>query len=162
EGIVETLEHVPGLLSYFNLELPGKRYGNLVLCAAPDVPARWHAHELHRVAVALAPRHYHSARLHRGVVRSPLLGDGDLVVLQTPARSSGSSASSRESATRAIFLPRGSSLEVNLPCRCRRRSTGPRAGGRTRPRPPRGAPRSRAALAGARRAAARSPSSSQR
>jgi hypothetical protein len=83
EQIVETLEEVPGILSYFNLELPGKRYGNLVLCAGPDVPVHWHAHELHRRAVGMAPRHYHSARLHVGVVRSPLLGDGDLVVLRT-------------------------------------------------------------------------------
>jgi len=83
ERIVETLEKVPGLLSYFNLELPGKRYGNLVLCAASDVPVRWRAHDLHRLAVGLAPRHYHSARLHTGVVRSPLPGDGDLVVLRT-------------------------------------------------------------------------------
>ena len=34
-------------------------------------------------AVELAPRHYHSARLHNGVVRSPLLGGADLVVLRT-------------------------------------------------------------------------------
>jgi hypothetical protein len=82
-AIVETLEEVPGLLSYFNLELPQRRFGNLVLCAAPDVPVRWRAHGLHRLAVALAPRHYHSARLHSGTVRSPLLGDAELVVLRT-------------------------------------------------------------------------------
>jgi hypothetical protein len=33
--------------------------------------------------VELAPRHYHSARLHNGIVRLPLLGDADLVVLRT-------------------------------------------------------------------------------
>jgi hypothetical protein len=76
--IVETLEWIPGLLSYFNLELPGGRYGNLILCADSDVPERWHAHELHRTAVELAPRHYRSACLHRGVIRSGLLGDADL------------------------------------------------------------------------------------
>jgi hypothetical protein len=76
--IVETLEWIPGLLSYFNLELRGGRYGNLILCADGDVPGRWHAHELHRRAVELAPRHYRSARLHRGVIRSGLLGDAEL------------------------------------------------------------------------------------
>jgi hypothetical protein len=83
EAIVDTLEEVPGVLSYFDLELPDGRYGNLILCSAPDVPVRWHAHELHRDAVELAPRHYHSARLHRGIVRSPLLDDADLIVLRT-------------------------------------------------------------------------------
>jgi hypothetical protein len=80
-AIVETLEEVPGVLSYFNLELAQRRFGNL--CAAPDVPARWHAHEVHRLAVALAPSHYHSARLHNGTVRSGLVGDAELVVLRT-------------------------------------------------------------------------------
>ncbi len=82
-AIVETLEEVPGVLSYFNLELAQRRFGNLVLCAAPDVPVRWHAHDVHRLAVALAPSHYHWARLHRGTVRSRLVGDADLVVLHT-------------------------------------------------------------------------------
>jgi hypothetical protein len=44
---------------------------------------RWHEHRIHTQAVELAPHHYHSARLHNGVVRSPLLGDADLVVLRT-------------------------------------------------------------------------------
>jgi hypothetical protein len=83
EEIVDTLEEVPGIVSYFNLELPDGRYGNLILCSGPDVPVRWRAHELHRGAVELAPRHYHSARLHGGVVRSPLLGHADLIVLRT-------------------------------------------------------------------------------
>ena len=82
-AIVETLEEIPGLLSYYNLELPQRRFGNHVLCAAPDVPVRWRAHDVHRLAVALAPRHYHSARLHSGAVRSQLLGDAELVVLST-------------------------------------------------------------------------------
>jgi hypothetical protein len=76
--IVDTLEWIRGLLSYFNLELPDGRYGNLILCADPQVPDRWHAHELHRRAVELAPRHYRAARLHRAVIRSGLLGDADL------------------------------------------------------------------------------------
>lgn len=83
EGIVDTLEEVPGVLSYFNLELPDGRYGNLILCGGADVPVRWREHELHRTAVELAPSHYHSARLHGGVVRSPLLGDADLIVRRT-------------------------------------------------------------------------------
>ena len=83
ERIVDSLDEVPFVLSYFNLELPGARYGNLVLCAPAGVPASWRAHDLHSRAVALAPRHYHSARLHRGAVGSPLLGAGELVLRST-------------------------------------------------------------------------------
>jgi len=42
-------------------------YGNLILCDTPDAPVRWHEHRIHARAVELAPRHYHSARLHNGV-----------------------------------------------------------------------------------------------
>jgi hypothetical protein len=83
EAIVDTLEEVPGLLSYFNLGLPHGGYGNLVLCNEPDVPVRWHGHRIHRRAVDRAPLHYHSARLHSGVVRSPLLGDAELELTGT-------------------------------------------------------------------------------
>ena len=83
ERIVEALDDVSFVLSYFNLELPDGRYGNLVLCAPDGVPSSWRAHDLHSRAVALAPRHYHSARLHRGAVGSPLLGAGELVVRTT-------------------------------------------------------------------------------
>jgi hypothetical protein len=44
---------------------------------------RWREHELHHRAVELTPSHYHSVRLHSGVVRSPLLGAAELVVLRT-------------------------------------------------------------------------------
>jgi hypothetical protein len=83
EAIVDTLELVRGVLSYFDLGLPHGGYGNLILCDAPDAPVRWHEHRTHARAVELAPHHYHSARLHNGVVGSPLLGDADLVVLRT-------------------------------------------------------------------------------
>jgi hypothetical protein len=83
ERIVDSLDDVPFVLSYFNLELPDERYGNLVLCAAPDVPVSWRTHELHSRAVGLAPRHYYSARLHRGNIGSPLLGAGGLVLAGT-------------------------------------------------------------------------------
>ncbi len=83
ESVVATLEHVPGILSYFDLELSPGRYGNLILCEAPDVPVRWREHRAHRRAVELSPGYYHSVRLHSGIVRSSLLGDGELVLLRT-------------------------------------------------------------------------------
>jgi hypothetical protein len=83
EAIVDTLELVRGVLSYFDLALAHGVYGNLILCDSPDAAVRWHEHHIHAQAVELAPRHYHSARIHNGVVRSPLLGEADLVVLRT-------------------------------------------------------------------------------
>jgi hypothetical protein len=83
EEVVDTLESVPGILSYFDLELSVGRYGNLILCAAADVPARWREHRTHHEAVELTPSHYHTVRLHTGVVHSALLGEGDLVLLRT-------------------------------------------------------------------------------
>jgi hypothetical protein len=82
-AIVDTLEKIPGVLCYFDLALADGGYGNLILCADVEVPVRWREHELHRRAVELTPSHYHSVRLHSGVVRSPLLGDADLIVLRT-------------------------------------------------------------------------------
>jgi hypothetical protein len=83
EAIVDTLEEVPGLLSYFNLGLAHGGYGNLILCDEPDVPVRWREHRIHRRAVELAPRHYHSARLHAGVVSSAFLGEAGLELTRT-------------------------------------------------------------------------------
>jgi hypothetical protein len=82
-GIVDTLERIDGILSYYDLALPAGGYGNLILCAEPGAPARVHGHELHRRAVDLTPRHYRSVRLHTGVIPSALIGDADLVVERT-------------------------------------------------------------------------------
>jgi hypothetical protein len=82
-SIVDTLEEVPGVLSYFDLELSPGRYGNLILCETPEVPVRWREHAAHRRAVELSPGHYHSVRLHSGIVRSALLGGGELELLRT-------------------------------------------------------------------------------
>jgi hypothetical protein len=81
--IVETLEQVPGVLSYYDVELTGGRYGNLILCASPEVPVQWRSHGLHRRAVELTPRYYESVRLHTGLVPGPLLGGAELILLRT-------------------------------------------------------------------------------
>jgi hypothetical protein len=72
-----------GFLSYYNMQLPNGRHGNLVLFGTPDVPKGWYANPVHERAVAIAPRHYHSARLHKGRVPGPLLGDGELTIERT-------------------------------------------------------------------------------
>lgn len=79
-GIVDTLEQIDGVLSYYDLALPTGGYGNVILCAAPSAPVNVHSHPLHRRAVELTPRHYRSVRLHTGVVPAPFLGTADLVL----------------------------------------------------------------------------------
>ncbi len=82
-GIVASLETIPGVLCYYDVALADGGYGNLILCAAPDAPKRVDGHALHRRAVELTPRHYHSVRLHTGVVPGPFLGADSLVIERT-------------------------------------------------------------------------------
>lgn len=82
-GIVDTLERIPGVLSYYDVALPAGGYGNLILCDDDDAPGRVRNHELHRRAVELTPRHYRTVRLHTGTIAGRLLSDAPLVVRRT-------------------------------------------------------------------------------
>jgi len=64
-AIVETLEEVPGVLSYFNLELAQRSFGNLILCAAPDVPVRGGAGALTSSCEGVPP--WRAARVARPI-----------------------------------------------------------------------------------------------
>jgi hypothetical protein len=72
-----------GLLSYYDLELVKGAYGNLILFSTPDVPDEWHTDPVHRQAVEISPRHYHTVRLHKGSIAGRLLDEGDLVIERT-------------------------------------------------------------------------------
>ena len=72
-----------GLLSYYDAELEPGVHGNLVLFGTAEVPAVWHKDFVHRRAVALAPVHYRSLRLHRGAIPGPFIGIGSLTVQRT-------------------------------------------------------------------------------
>jgi hypothetical protein len=82
-GIVDTLETIPGVLCYYDLALAEGGYGNLILCVTPDAPTQVHTHPLHRRAVELTPRHYHSVRLHTGAVPGRFTGGTELVLERT-------------------------------------------------------------------------------
>ena len=82
-GIVDTLATIPGVLCYYDFALAEGGYGNLILCANADAPRNAHGHELHRRAVQLTPAHYHSVRLHTGVVPGAFTGDARLVIERT-------------------------------------------------------------------------------
>lgn len=72
-----------GFLSYFDFGPEHGRYGNLILFWTPDVPDAWRRSAAHRAAVAVAPLHYEHIRLHRGRIRGPLMGDGQVEVVRT-------------------------------------------------------------------------------
>jgi len=72
-----------GLLSYYDLGAEHGRFGNLVLFSRPDGPELWHGNPAHREAVAIAPAHYQSIRLHRGLAPGPFTGAGPLTIERT-------------------------------------------------------------------------------
>jgi hypothetical protein len=72
-----------GLLSYYDLELVKGAYGNLILFAKPDGPARWGENPDHREAVEISPRNYHEIRLHQGSLPGGILEDGELRLTRT-------------------------------------------------------------------------------
>ncbi len=72
-----------GLLSYYDVELVKGAYGNLILFAGPDGPARWSENAVHRQAVEIAPLNYHEIRLHHGVLSGRLLDAGTLRLTRT-------------------------------------------------------------------------------
>lgn len=55
----------PGLLAYYNVRFATGQWGNLVLFASEDDPARVRADPTHLEAFARTPDHYRSVRLHR-------------------------------------------------------------------------------------------------
>ncbi len=60
-----------GLLSYYDAALDRERFGNLILFATSEGPRLWRANAVHGEAVATAPVHYESIRLHRGWAPGP-------------------------------------------------------------------------------------------
>jgi hypothetical protein len=72
-----------GLLSYYDAEIARGLHGNLVLFGTREVPCEWHGDVVHARAVALAPSHYRCLRLHRGIIRGAVLGQGKLVIKRT-------------------------------------------------------------------------------
>ena len=83
--VAETFEQYAslGLLSYYDLGPEHGRFGNLILFWTPDVPREWHRSAAHNAAVAAAPYHYSSIRLHKGRIPGPFLGGGALHLERT-------------------------------------------------------------------------------
>jgi hypothetical protein len=83
QDIVARAAAFPGLLAYHNAALGEGHWGNLVLFASRAAAASLAPDPMHARAVASAPSHYESLRLHRGSLADGLLGTADVVLDET-------------------------------------------------------------------------------
>lgn len=74
----------PGLVVYYNVFWTGTGWGNLVLFDGWDAEGRWaRGDPRHVEAVRRSPAHYHSIRLHHGLVEGGLPGDAMVRLVRT-------------------------------------------------------------------------------
>jgi hypothetical protein len=72
-----------GLLAYHNAELDDNRWGNMVVFSSRAAVGDLAPDPLHLRAVACAPAHYESLRLHRGSLTDGLFGESDILLDET-------------------------------------------------------------------------------
>ncbi|CAN5656084.1 hypothetical protein BH20CHL7_BH20CHL7_14990 [soil metagenome] len=72
-----------GPLVYDNVFWPGEGWGNLVLFRDRAAKNAWGDDPRHAQAIARSPQHYHSIRLHNGVLPGGLLGDDHIRLTST-------------------------------------------------------------------------------
>ena len=82
-NIVARAGDFPGLLAYHNARLGECQWGNMVLFASRSSVASLAPDPMHIRAVASAPAHYESLRLHRGSLADGLLGVADVQLEET-------------------------------------------------------------------------------
>jgi hypothetical protein len=81
--IIARAASFPGLLAYHNARLGECHWGNMVLLASRASVASLAPDPVHIRAVASAPSHYESLRLHRGSLANGLLGEADVCLEET-------------------------------------------------------------------------------
>ena len=73
-----------GLISYSSIELVDHYWANLVVHAAPEDREKWRSCPQHIAAVEeVAPKAFHSVRIHNGCIRRGVLGPETVVVEST-------------------------------------------------------------------------------
>ena len=82
-NIVARAGDFAGLLAYHNARLGECHWGNMVLFASRTSVASLAPDPMHIRAVASAPIHYESLRLHRGSLADGLLGEADVQLDET-------------------------------------------------------------------------------
>lgn len=83
QEIVARAATFPGLLAYHNARLGEGHWGNMVLFASRAAVASLAPDPMHIKAVASAPSHYESLRLHRGSLADGLLGTAEVLLDET-------------------------------------------------------------------------------
>jgi hypothetical protein len=83
-ALVSDIGRDSGLLVYQNVYWPGVGWGNLVLFDSWDAKDRWGRDDARHVeSIRRSPAHYHSIRLHNGVVPGGVPGDSGVTLVRT-------------------------------------------------------------------------------
>jgi hypothetical protein len=83
ERLVRRMPGTTGLVAYYNVHWPTRGWGNLVLFAGEAAKDGWGHDDLHHDAIERSARHYHSIRLHNGIVAGGLLGGRPVRLVRT-------------------------------------------------------------------------------
>ena len=83
DDLIEQFGEFPGLLAYYNLHMPTEQWGNLVLCRDEAFKEHWRDNPTHQQAVEYTPSHYHSIRLHNGLIPGGMGGQREFELVRT-------------------------------------------------------------------------------
>lgn len=83
DTLIEQFGDYPGLLGYYNLHLPTGQWGNLVLCRDDAFKEHWRDNPTHQQAVEYTPSHYHSIRLHNGLIPGGMASQNGFKLVRT-------------------------------------------------------------------------------
>jgi hypothetical protein len=84
QAIMADMGTEPGLVVYYNVHWPAEGWGNLVLFDDWTAKDRWGRDDpRHTEAVRRSPAHYHSIRLHHGIIDDGLPGEGTVRLVRT-------------------------------------------------------------------------------
>lgn len=82
--IIEQLRSHPGILSYSSIELVDDQWANLVVHTQTGDREAWRHSDVHiSAAEILAPKMYHSVRIHNGCIRGGVIGSETVVIEST-------------------------------------------------------------------------------
>lgn len=83
QQLISAMGEGDGLVAYYNLHRPSAGWSNLVLFADAEHRRAWGGDVIHREAVQRACAHYHSIRLHNGVLAGGLGGTALMRLVRT-------------------------------------------------------------------------------
>lgn len=83
DALVQDMPSNLGLVAYYNVRWWHNGWGNLVLFLDDEAKDGWGSDQRHREAVELSPRHYHSIRLHNGMLPGGLVGHDAIDLVRT-------------------------------------------------------------------------------